>query len=323
MATKRIGWVDAAKGIAIIAVIIYHTNCSPAIIHSLMGSFQIPLFFFLAGYTFHVRSVGETARRSMPRLLIPWAVLSAYGSMAYNLAGMGYAAPDLVLTTFKAMLLNVSYSVTGQLVVGASWFLLALFGARLMLAFVAGRLDGSGHPDLILLVASVAAGAVSIALSLWSKVAIPLNLPAVLMGFAFMGCGHCARRMGLFDFEERSWGVSLRFVLALALWVACMPLSDMDLGYGYYRGLAVAAPLGALAASVAICTACVEFERRVPALSHVLEAVGQRSMAIYCVHAVEIVGPWSVLDPVAALPMGWVLVLAFRVALDFCLALHV
>ena len=139
MTPKRIGWIDAAKGIAIIAVVIYHTDSAPAILHSLMGSFQIPLFFFLAGHTFHARPVGETARRSAPQLLCPWVLLSLYASLANNLWEGDGSPLFLGSTVLRALVLNVSYSVTGIPIVGPAWFLLDLFCARLMLAFVLAR----------------------------------------------------------------------------------------------------------------------------------------------------------------------------------------
>ena len=321
MTPKRIGWIDAAKGIAIIAVVIYHTDIAPAILHSLMGSFQIPLFFFLAGYTFHARPVGETARRSAPQLLCPWVLLSLYASLANNLWEGDGSPLFLGSTVLRALMLNVSYSVTGIPIVGPAWFLLDLFCARLMLAFVLARLNHEGRLAINLLVFGILAGITSIALSIYCPVCLPLNLPAALMGFFFMSCGYAAHEGGCLTLEHRTVSVALRFAMALIVWAVCMGVSDMDLGYGYYRGLALAGPVGSLAAIGAISMFCMYIEREFPKLTRSLETCGRRSMTVYCIHSVEIVAPWYLLDSVATLPFGWVAVVVFRLALDVGLAL--
>ena len=47
----RLEWIDKAKGIGIILVILGHTICPPNIKFWLY-SFHMPLFFFLSGYVF-------------------------------------------------------------------------------------------------------------------------------------------------------------------------------------------------------------------------------------------------------------------------------
>lgn len=44
----RENWVDIAKGIGIILVVMGHANC-PEIPHGIIYSFHMPLFFFLSG----------------------------------------------------------------------------------------------------------------------------------------------------------------------------------------------------------------------------------------------------------------------------------
>lgn len=49
---KRIEWVDIAKGIAIMLMVIGH-EVSNGLVYALIFSFHMPLFFILSGYTSH------------------------------------------------------------------------------------------------------------------------------------------------------------------------------------------------------------------------------------------------------------------------------
>ena len=51
---KRIGYIDMAKGLAIILVIIGHISFTPSMGKTILYLFHIPLFFFLSGFTFSI-----------------------------------------------------------------------------------------------------------------------------------------------------------------------------------------------------------------------------------------------------------------------------
>ena len=71
----RIGWVDVAKGIAILLVIVGHTLSSGGMPWKAVFSFHMPLFFILAGYTFRARKWGELVPSSARRLLFPYVLM--------------------------------------------------------------------------------------------------------------------------------------------------------------------------------------------------------------------------------------------------------
>ena len=47
--SERIAWIDAAKGIGILLVVLGHTFNIPVWLHNWIYSFHMPLFFLLAG----------------------------------------------------------------------------------------------------------------------------------------------------------------------------------------------------------------------------------------------------------------------------------
>ena len=56
MASKRIEFVDVAKGIATILVIIGHLSYTPDMIKIWLYTFHIPLFFFLSGFVLNTHN---------------------------------------------------------------------------------------------------------------------------------------------------------------------------------------------------------------------------------------------------------------------------
>lgn len=93
-AQKRIDWIDVAKGIGMICVILAHVEESYVKVP--LYTFHMPLFFFLSGYLFSTKSsFKEFFLNKCRRILIPYFVLGAiliafdiYWSCRSAIAGM-------------------------------------------------------------------------------------------------------------------------------------------------------------------------------------------------------------------------------------------
>ena len=78
---KRIDWVDVAKGIAMICVILVHVEEAfmPGTLVSLkipMYTFHMPLFFFMSGYLFSTKAnFGAFLKNKCRRILVPYFCL--------------------------------------------------------------------------------------------------------------------------------------------------------------------------------------------------------------------------------------------------------
>ncbi|WP_085808218.1 acyltransferase family protein [Sphingomonas sp. TZW2008] len=76
---ERIGWLDNARAIGIVAVVIGHVTRDSAT-WAAMFHFHLPLFFMASGMVFTPRPWRETARRQAGTLIVPyvlWLVLVA------------------------------------------------------------------------------------------------------------------------------------------------------------------------------------------------------------------------------------------------------
>lgn len=76
---KRIEWLDVAKGMAIILVVLGH-SALPAYANRFIFAFHMPFFFFASGYSsdFNKYRLGEYVGRKAKVLLIPFVVYSFF-----------------------------------------------------------------------------------------------------------------------------------------------------------------------------------------------------------------------------------------------------
>lgn len=149
--SKRLTYIDIAKGIGIVLVVLGHcipdatspTGISvPAYrwLHDVIYSFHMPLFFFLAGFMVSRQKMLARAqkpldlvRKRISRLLVP-----------YIFVGLCYAPFKMLLSRFA----NKPYDISTlwQMVIGINpdgelWFLYALFVITVIAALFAFRIS--------------------------------------------------------------------------------------------------------------------------------------------------------------------------------------
>jgi fucose 4-O-acetylase-like acetyltransferase len=76
--SKRIKWIDAAKGLGALYVIIGHFIFN-GVIESLFYAFHMPLFFFLAGITLKINendSISTFVKKKFKTIIIPYLIFS-------------------------------------------------------------------------------------------------------------------------------------------------------------------------------------------------------------------------------------------------------
>lgn len=146
MGTKRLDWIDIAKAIAIILVIVGHTVPNPSPLRHAIFSFHMPVFFILAGYTFRPKPWRELLSGSVSRLLVPYVILAlAWQVPSFLMSGApltgGVLAGGLETLVFAS---GVDVPGFGVAAVGMAWFLAALFTSRLLFNAIVRLFDGRG-----------------------------------------------------------------------------------------------------------------------------------------------------------------------------------
>ena len=147
---KRIGYIDMAKGLAIILVIVGHSSFVPHIAKMILYIFHIPLFFFLSGVTLNVRQYETFSGyfvNKLKGLVVPFFLLNSFVFL-FQLFVM---YPDQVLSFnilhfIKQLLLSDRLHIYFQL-----WFLNVLFLAHIFSYFILKRRWNLGQWMIIIL----------------------------------------------------------------------------------------------------------------------------------------------------------------------------
>lgn len=60
---KRVEWIDLAKGLGMLLVILGHCVCFGGIMHNAIFAFHMPLFFILSGIVYKTNSKGIDSKQ--------------------------------------------------------------------------------------------------------------------------------------------------------------------------------------------------------------------------------------------------------------------
>lgn len=132
---KRIGYIDMAKGLAIILVIVGHISFTPSPAKIILYLFHIPLFFFLSGFTFSIdkyKTFSSFFWNKFKGIVIPFILLNVF--VLFVQVFILY--PDQVLS-FNAFYFVKQLLVSDRLhIYFQLWFLNVLFLSEIVSYFI-------------------------------------------------------------------------------------------------------------------------------------------------------------------------------------------
>ena len=215
----RIGYLDAAKGIGILCVMLGHTHNLVFPINYAAGivwSFHMPLFFIISGICFRVKDNNQCFKSLFTRLIIPYIFTIALFVSFFLING------DFPVS--KEWLISGAYGsgdrtnfVRG---VGGIWFLLALFWARLLMNGIARYAE---HIIMVLVSLLAYWGIYS-----YSHVVLPWGIQNGCVGMLFLYIGYQAKKCGLLERDNLSLFVFSFFIWATAFLCHCSGVTLVD-----------------------------------------------------------------------------------------------
>lgn len=323
---KRIRFFDIAKGIAILAVILGHSaieanlfmpHRTAQIIVSICFSFHMPLFFILSGYFMHPERKFRWAKESK-QLLCTYAVTALCVLIGVTcMATLNHESRILALRQWGMAALYGSGDVSDLTLwpvdfrIGAIWFLLALFWARLLLHFFA-KLPYT----FIWVIACFLVGYGS-SRYVW----LPWSIQAGMCAVAFLYLGYLAKKYDVLDFVRR---VPYIWIIAFLIWIIDIVFFDgMSMAMNSYGPHPILAVVGSIAGTLCVIGISQLFDK-VAVLGDTFSRIGQASLAILCAHLIEddvLLQSWqSYLDMLRTLfPQVPLVLLSFivRLPIDF------
>lgn len=273
-------WIDALKGLGIVAVVAGHTLAAP---HRFIFWFHMPLFFVLAGLLYRPGAgwIHFAGRRAL-RLLVPYAVyLVLIAVPYYSVPGLGVVPPGESVSPGGLLVRWTRLALGGRELQGwcaVFWFATSLFATQLAYHALRTRL-GAG-PALFAAVAGCYGLAVLFcAAGLHGRV--PWALDTVPLGIVLFACGQWAAQS--LPPRRKLVFAAVALLAAVVAADALTPLRfTFDMKKGDY-GLPVIGLVLALSCIVLLSAAAAVLART-PGLGPALARLGQASLAIMFLH---------------------------------------
>lgn len=262
--------LDRMKGVAIIAMVIGHLSF---MMRDLIYSFHMPLFFITAGYVYKQRNIKDAILKDARRLLLPYLIIgliTLMGMFVVNYeCSLDGIIPCGVAFLWGAGTWHFSPIFGGAYVIGAIWFLLAMFWCRTCFNIlhnlrVFSSLSMGGG---IVLTFSALAIVVDHYL-----VNLPFGLLTGISALMFYYFGYVIRKYDAF--KRMNFGIAL---LCLVLWLVAARYSNLEMANLKYENPMLAV-IGAVAASLFLYWMFSKVR------SDLLAYIGTVSMAILCIH---------------------------------------
>lgn len=281
----RIQWVDIAKGMAMLFVIIGHTAPFGSMERNFIFSFHMPLFFLLSGYTLKFTDSWEAAGRKAIRrayqLLVPVFVIAAVSVfLSYHNALHRDVATLMGITKNMALavLWGSGIPFKSHPGLGMCWFLISLFWADIILNGI--HLCLSQKPVVRTFFIIILSG-IGIALGkhgIW----LPQNFDVTLCCILFLYTGVLWRT---YDYVLKKHDRAI-FIVGAVFWGLCLFYGKyIELASRHYPGAAWCV-IEAIAAVYVICFICREFELS-SLLNRAFTFIGINTLSIFEIHALD------------------------------------
>ena len=223
MEKARLTWIDNAKGIGIILVVLGHTYGIPWQLHHIIYSFHMPLFFLLSGYTFSCdrareAGVSATVRKLARAYLVPYFILAGLnfcGNLVYELY-CGSFSPMQQLR-YIAGILYCYANMTWMPMCSPIWFLPSVFLTKIIYTALFLRLSRKQQHIAAAIFALLAYGR-----SVLPIPRLPWNFLPSLFGIFFFHVGTLLRQKELL---VRIRGTRKWLLAIFGAALLCLPLA--------------------------------------------------------------------------------------------------
>lgn len=318
MQSRRLKYIDIARGIAIILIVLGHTitysqNCRT--IYKIIYSFHVALFFVISGYTYKIKIKEKFStffKRKFIRIMIPyyiWAFLFIipfliFGSSTGDAIGASYSFLEL-----KKIIFNVFYA-NGNLFAlkqnSALWFLPSLFSMEIIYYFIIKKSDGNKKLVLLLLLLEIFISLISYK---FLKFVFPFGINTCLHLGIFYHIGYLMRKNNILDLSYFKNILIFGIITFLGIIFALLNyrvVSAIDYAYGnlylaFFSGIFL---------SLSIFMISIKIRKNV-----LLEYVGRNTMGILIFHKLIIVIMQSKLGIISALLKNSNIFIEFMISL--------
>lgn len=279
---KRIVWVDIAKAIAIILMIIGH-EIKNVWVYTFIFSFHMPLFFILSGYTSSEVHKWKKLKRNIKKLFInSWLLAAIMILLLVFQQWILYKNINIWHDSLKGIFWGSNfYGKDGVQVnnVGVMWFMFAFFWAKVIYDSLQVLISNNKYNGFIL-------GALAYISIVFSKhYWLPQTLDIAVVAAFFMWIGWYIKNAD----KKNRFNIVLNF-LVVSFWIICvLSKIHIELATRSYP-LQFVSVIEAVAGSMVIIELSKKCEK-IKILSK-LSILGQHTLAILCIHHLDLYWIW-------------------------------
>lgn len=279
---NRIEWIDIAKAFGIILVIVGHTVGYRTHIQNIIFSFHMPLFIILSGYTFSENNspkdiLGKTWL-DIKRLIGPTLLTILIGILLTLISWKTFDIStiiDVMVSNAKALFWASGVPVYNSPNIGALWFLISLFWARLIARFVTAFFS---YENAIILLCGM--GLIGVLLG--GRLCLPQNFDVTFAMLFFFAIGMLWKK-----YQEIISKYSILILLVSMVIYSYLLLQDV-----YLEMAARSYPLGLVSFVEAICGTFIcckmaEVASNIKFINKIFAYIGNGTLLILCIHHLD------------------------------------
>lgn len=277
---KRLEFVDYAKGIGIILVVLGHTRFPYA--RNIIYSFHMPLFFMLSGYLFQDKKLEvsflQYLIKKLKGLYLPFLKFSIFYLLLNNffvLIGFLPSNYRYEGAQFLKVLIENLFFLSDSQFSGTFWFIRNLFAIEILMFFIYKMGCGIVNKRKNIFYFLVICIFIIIGYIFSEKGIIP-TLANIFLGMAFFLVGYLVRNRLPKVLEYRT----LLYLGMVSIFVVG-PFLKVDMVVNYYSNFWLFLVTGTLG-SLAVIHMCKMLPRL--KINNLLEYIGKNSLYILCFH---------------------------------------
>ena len=308
---ERIVWIDIAKGIGIILVVLGHVNYVSDIDYNIIRvvyMFHMPLFFFLSGYLYKKNTDTKGfVKNKFQQLMVPYFVslfvLAPFSPMFKEL----YASSDvtfiMIAEVIGKLLFGGCYLYDE---VGILWFLPVMFFTQIVYSVLCNRLK---IHNVYLVILLLLIGAYVLSMRFAKDQLVPLNAHVVMGTLAIYHIGHMYKKSG---YKENIIIVTVLALISIAsIWFLQDNIFSIRSGYYGYPFFTLFCAI----VMILLVKNISEAISRNNILSKLFISLGKESLFIMCFHML------FMLNVVKYISVNPVIVIILTLAITYLLAL--
>lgn len=287
---KRIEWIDVAKGIGILFIILGHVF-NTGFLRKWIFSFHVPFFFVVAGFTFSInRGIVDFVIRKAKTLWIPYLFWSCFSIVLYSALVViipSFGEPLDFMNSFFVVLYGNSRPDIMKWNTPL-WFLPCLFGTNICVYFIelAARNIGGPNKNFRVIIVALSWG-LGIIIEKYLNMRLPLQMEEGVFMIGFVESGilfyNSEFRKRVERFATPFLALMLFVLLIIGCWISSINgFAEVRIfSYGKVSILFVLTSL--LLGSACILLSFI-FEN-----SYVLQRIGKSSLTILVLHKFPVV----------------------------------